>query len=281
MHVSCSVISAAILLAGQSQSAPILGLDDGLLSTNLQLLGGLTHTIEGVPVAGQLTNGLLGVSNDGTSAGLLTTHGPDGGSKLAEVLEASKPDSLVEGSKSGGLLTVSGKDGSDSLLDTHGLFGKSTLRKRFSLPLIGEVAVFDGFTTKAKSMASDLGSKLSGILRKRSTQPLPSPTSLLSNLPVVGYIPGMPALPAISSLPVVRNIPGLALIPGLGTTSAASGIGAAVNSIASVHRSATEAALDAPMNTINTGINSAFLGAVGAVSGAPAAVDSLLNKPKA
>jgi hypothetical protein len=253
------------------------------LGTNLdQLLGGLTHTIKGVPVAGQLTNGLLGVSKDGASAGLLTTNDVDGESKLAEVLEASKPDSAVEGSQSGELLTTSGKDDTDSLLDTHGLLGKLPLKKRFSLPLIGEVGAFDGFTTKAKSMASDLGSKLSGILRKRSTQPsLPSPTSLLNNLPFIGYIPGMPTLPAISSLPVVRNIPGLALIPGLGTTSAASGIGAAVNSIASVHRSATEAALDVPMNTINTSINSAFIGAVGAVSDAPVIVDSLLNKPKA
>ncbi|EFP81450.1 hypothetical protein PGTUg99_025471 [Puccinia graminis f. sp. tritici] len=279
MRVSCSLVSTVILLAGQSQSAPILGLDGGLLSTNLQLLGGLTHTIEGVPVAGQLTNGLLGVSNDGTSAGLLTTDGPDGGSKLAEVLEASKPDSLVEGSKSGESSTIPGKDGSDSLLDTHGLLGESSLNKRFSLPLIGEVGVFDGFTTKAKFMASDLGSKLNGILRRRTAQSSsPSAISALRNMPFIGYMPGAPNLPAISTLPFVRSAPGLALIPGLGTTSAASGIGSAVDSIASAHRNATEAALDGPMNGINTSINSAFIGIMSGVGNAPTSVDSFLEK---
>ncbi|KAA1133191.1 hypothetical protein PGTUg99_025419 [Puccinia graminis f. sp. tritici] len=271
MRVSYSLVSTVILLAGQSQSAPILGLDGGLLSTNLQPLSGLTHTIKGVPVAGQLTNGLLGEFKDGASAGLLTTDGPDGGSKLAEVLEVLKPDSLVEGSKSGDLLTLSGYNGRDSLLETHGLFGKSPLKKRFSLPLIGEVGVFDGFTTKAKSMASDLGSKLSGILRRRSTLPsLPSPTSALGNMPFVGYIPGMPSLPAMSTLPFVRSIPGLGLVPGLGSTTAASGLGATANNIASAHRTATEAALDGPMNSIN----SAFLGTWGGFSKAPTAVDS-------
>lgn len=271
MRVSYSLVSTVILLAGQSRPAPIIGLDGGLLSTNLQLLGGLTNTIKAVPVAGQMTNGLLGVSKDGASAGLITTDGLHGDSKLAEVLEASKPDSSVEGSRSGELLTISGKDGSDSLLDTHGLLGQPPLKKRFSLPLIGEVGAFDGFTTKAKSMASDLGSKVSGILRRRSIQPSSaSATSALSNIPGIGYIPGMPNLPAMSTLPFVGSIPGLGLVPGLGSTTAASGLGATVSNVASAHKTATEAALDGPMN----GINSAFLGTWGGFSKAPTALGS-------
>lgn len=221
MHVSYCLISAVAILAGRFQSAPILGLDGGLLGTNLQPLGGLIHPIKAVPMAGQLTNGLLGVSKDDATAGLISINGLHGEPKDADV--------------------------------------------------------------KAKPMAFDLGSKLSGILRvrRRTEQPsLPSPTSgsTLSNTPFIGYMPGMPALPALSSLPIIRSAPGLPLIPGLGTTSAASGIGSAVDGIASARRNATEAALDGPMNGMSTSLNSAFLGLMGGVSNAPTSVDSLLVK---
>ena len=271
MRVSSCFISAVILLAGQSQSAPIFGLDGGLLSTNDQLLGGLTHTVNALPVTGELTHGLLGVSNDGSTEAR-STDGLLGESKLEDVLNAPKTNSLLGGSQSGGLLNLSGYDGGSSLLKTHGLLGESSLRKRISLPLIGELGSFNGFASKAKSITSSVGSKLGGLLRRRDTRSsLPSLNSVLSKIPGVGYLPGVPNIPALSSLPGISDIPGLNLVPGLGSTTAASGLGATVTRIATTHERATMATLtDGPAQ----GINTAFTGFFGGLSQVPVTLDN-------
>ncbi|WAR63600.1 hypothetical protein PtB15_17B200 [Puccinia triticina] len=277
MRVSYSFVSTVILLAGRSQSAPILGLDGGLLNTNDPLIGGLTHTLNALPATGELTNGLLAVSKEGSTE-VLSTNGLLGQPEVTDVLAVSKSNSLLGGSKSGGLLNLSGYNGGDSILKTHGLLGNSSLKKRLSLPLIGELGSLDGFEAKAKSMASAVGSKLGGLFRRnsniQSTLPAVTPavSSALSKVPLVGYMPGIPKLPAASTLPGINVIPGLNLIPGLGSTTAASGLGATVNQIAGTHERATIATLtDGPAE----GLNTAFTGFFGGMSQAPVVFDHI------
>lgn len=193
MRVSCSLISSLIWLAGQSHSAPIRGLG---LGNNYEILGG-TPTSKALPVKGGLNDSLLG--------GLLGD---------------SKSGGVLGGSESGKLLTVTGYNGGDSLISTNGLLGAASLKKRLSLPLIGDLGSFDGFKTKVELMAAGVGSKLSGLLRKRDIAP--ALTSTLSHVPIIGYMPGFGTLPAASTLPGISSLPGINFFSGLGTSPSSS-----------------------------------------------------------
>lgn len=194
MRVSCPLISTIILLADQSQSAPILG--PNRLESHDGLVGRMTHSVMILPATGGLNNGLLG---------------------------KWKSDGLSGGSPAGKLLTGTGGSAHAALVSPTGLSGEPTLKKPLSLPLINELRSFAGGAgTKAQSMTSGLGSKLNGLLPKRDT--FSAVDAALEKTPFIGYLPGMAKLPAIPSLPIIRDIPGMSLIPGLGTTKAPSGL---------------------------------------------------------
>lgn len=200
MRVSCPLISTIILLAGQSQSTPILG--PNRLESRDGLVGRMTHSPVVHPAAGGLNDGSLGTWNS------------------EDVLWSPPAANLLAGP---------GDSADAALVSTAGLLSEPTLNKKPSLPLISEMGNYAGGTgteTQAQSMASDLGSTLSGPLQKRDT--FSAFDAALERTPFIGYIPGIAKLRAIPSLPIIRDIPGISLVPGLGTTKAPSGFVAAL-----------------------------------------------------
>ncbi|WAR62741.1 hypothetical protein PtB15_15B328 [Puccinia triticina] len=198
MRVSCLFVSVAIMLAGEIQSLPVLGLGSlPFLGNDGQLVDTVSNTLH--PVTGNLTGNLLDVSADGDvlsevdlvgDEGLLSSEGPLGGivGSLRRRQGLMVLDTL--GSVANGVQVMSVLGSVGSILPV-------------TQALTSQVGGLSGGLHKSAPVPA-LPVGLTSLLKRDST---------VNSLPLVGSIPGASSLPSLSKLPLISSLPSFSSLP--------------------------------------------------------------------
>lgn len=214
MRVTCLFVSVAIMLAGEIQSLPILGLGSlPVLGHEGRLVNSVTNIVTPLSLAGKVSGDLLKdsahddvISETGLAGdkGLINSKSTLGGVVVS--LERRQDIALTNGL--GNLL---------SGLTSAPLLGSATSVLPITKPITTKLGSLDGNVPALNNLGSPLHnvSPVNALtILKRGAE-----TSALGSMPIIGSLPGASSLPlvksvpSLSSLPLVNSVPNPSSLP--------------------------------------------------------------------